>query len=128
MGTNYYWAQKPPCSCCNRPFPKLHIGKASAGWCFALHVYTDMGGPYSLDGWQSLFSIPGSHIEDEYGNIISIAEMLDIITNRKWAHLNNPSGHGGIAGPNNLLRAPIDGSHCIGHGSGTYDLFIGHFS
>ena len=31
-------------------------------------------------------------------------------------------------GPNNLYRHTIDGSFCIGHGEGTWDLFVGDFS
>ena len=40
MGTNYYLSSKP-CSCCGRKDSQRHIGKSSAGWVFALHVYPD---------------------------------------------------------------------------------------
>ena len=66
--------------------------------------------------------------------------MLAIITERSWKrkkfkadgwyssqadfHEKNHSEDG----PNGLLRHKIDGTHCIGHGEGTYDYTIGEFS
>jgi len=47
MGTNYYLVknERPPCPCCERTYvqERLHIGKSSGGWCFALHVIPEMG-------------------------------------------------------------------------------------
>ena len=31
-------------------------------------------------------------------------------------------------GPNGLVRAKINGVHCIGHGEGTWDYITGEFS
>src|SRR5450631_1105933 len=54
MGTNYY-LQLPGCDHCNRAGDRLHIGKSSGGWCFALHVGipngTDPHLPANLDQW-----------------------------------------------------------------------------
>lgn len=27
-----------------------------------------------------------------------------------------------------LIRAKVDGAHCVGHGEGTYDYIVGDFS
>ena len=61
MGTNYYLYQKPDCECCGRPFEPLHIGKSSAGWCFALHIMPEDGISTLLD-WCALWSAPGAFI------------------------------------------------------------------
>lgn len=65
MGTNYYLEPKPPCQCCGRPFEQLHIGKSSAGWCFALHVIPERG-IKDLDDWVRIWSQPEARIVDEY--------------------------------------------------------------
>lgn len=131
MGTNYYFYEKPPCPTCGHAGgERKHIGKSSGGWCFSLHVDPD-DGINSLDDWKHLFAQPGSYIKDEYGDQIPPPEMLEIITNRKWRtqlhgeqfHRENHSQ----PGPNGLLRHQI-GSHCVGHGEGTWDLIRGEFS
>lgn len=152
MGTNYYWHEKPECSCCNRPFDRVHIGKSSAGWVFSLHVYPEghcYGSSYdgeseppqyvdNLDDWIELFNREGSWIEDEYGDKVTIDEMLDCIRNREWPHDRKfPTSrynsfeeflrkNQAVEGPNNLLRHEI-GDHCVGHGEGTWDYLVGYF-
>jgi hypothetical protein len=141
MGTNYYWTEKPPCSCCARPFEKRHIGKSSGGWCFALHVYPG-DGIDDLPDWAIRFHIPNSVITNEYGEEVTPDEMLDVIANREgrsdfagvftggypcrdWQefHTRNASE----PGPKGLLRHKIDSRHCIGHGYGTWDVMVGEF-
>lgn len=147
MGTNYYLHDKPDCECCGRPYEPLHIGKSSAGWCFALHVIPEEG-INSLDDWVKRWSAPGAFIRNEYGDAISTAEMWDAITRRgragrdwddgKWwqgipgfysyaseadFHARNMSERG----PSGLLRARI-GRNCIAHGEGTWDCITGEFS
>lgn len=131
MGTNYYWYQGPPCPHCERNDKPLHIGKSSAGWCFALHIYPE-DGINTYEDWRSKFNVVGSYIEDEYGKTVSVSEMLDIIIDRcsgsrnfsdMWLVMNHA-----CTGPNNLVRSIVDGSHCVGHGKGTWDYFIGEFS
>lgn len=114
MGTNYYLHQKPDCECCGRPFEPLHIGKSSGGWCFALHVMPD-DNINTLDDWRVLWLSPGVYIRNEYGERISVDEMESIITKRKWKH-------------ELMLRHEIDGTHCVGHGEGTWDYISGWFS
>lgn len=140
MGMNYYlrpsrnvlrWFGNP------HPFPswgnclKLHIGKSSAGWCFALHIHPDLG-IHSLGGWKPWFR--RHRIEDETGRRISYKALIDIITDRSW-----PTNAGRFTpeylarnhatpGPNNLLRHRVDGSFCISNGNGTWDLMLGDFS
>jgi len=111
MGTNYYLTEES-CPHCGRSGERLHIGKSSAGWCFALHVTDDIK---SLADWQALWSKPGAKIVDEYGDAFTPEAMLAGITERSWKG-GEPRRH------------PLDGSHCIGHGDGTYDLIPGEFS
>lgn len=138
MGTNYY-IEFPRCSCCGHSEPDYHIGKSSAGWCFALHVDKEKG-INSLEDLKKLF-IQCERIRDEYGMEISKEEMLNVITKRSWAYhrgKNPPASYksqeefyklnSAIEGPNNLLRAKVDGYHCIEHGEGTYDYIVGEFS
>jgi len=150
MGTNYYWVKEDTtCQHCGRRDPdevRLHIGKSSAGWCFGLHVDPSIG-IKSLDDWIERFKT--GFIENEYGDLVSVEDMIDEITVREalisfdsrasiW-NMNNlePMQYRDEAefhrkndserGPNNLLRHRI-GRHCVGHGAGTWDLIVGEFS
>jgi hypothetical protein len=83
-------------------------------------------------------------IKDEYSDTIPFADMMDIITNRKWKstypqpNIGNIKGYKteeeffamnhAVKGPNGLARHKIDGSICSGHGEGTWDLMIREFS
>lgn len=129
MGTNYY-LETECCPSCKRPKDRLHIGKSSGGWCFSLHV--DAGeGITSLADWQTLWSQPEARIVDECGVVITPAEMLRTITDRSWPNKRDVDTryldmNHAVIGPNGLLRHRL-GSHCIGHGEGTYDLLPGEF-
>lgn len=139
MGTNYYYRK-------SSRHEKIHIGKSSGGWCFALHVYNGNEGLFqitlrgikiwptiqSLNDWKKLFEYPGAKITDEYGNEHTPAQMLNVIENRSWAHQREwtPEEYEknqAEPGPNGLVRSKIDGKHCVGHGSGTWDLMVGEF-
>ena len=122
MGTNYYLHEKSDCECCGRPFDPLHIGKSSGGWCFTLHVIPE-DNINTLEDWKLLWNKQGSIIRDEYGSKFAVVEMEDIITNRSWVKNTNKKNQ-----QCNLARHEIDGSHCIGHGEGTWDYVIGEFS
>ena len=136
MGTNYY-LHTNECANCHREDEPLHIGKSSAGWCFGLHVHPDI---QSLEDWKKRWAAPGVTIKDEYGDTVSPDEMERIVTQRgrKSPGLTLPMGYGSIEeflkdnhaaeGPNALLRHDIDGTFCIGHGEGTWDLLVGEFS
>ncbi len=135
MGTNYYLVTDV-CECCRRGADRKHIGKSSAGWCFALRVYPDKWDEpkiLNLAAWQLEWSQPKSKIEDEYGRTVTPEEMLDIIINRGrkdplgWTQLELGQNHA-EQGPNNLARSTVDGRHCIGHGDGPFDLISGEFS
>lgn len=144
MGTNFYLHREPKvCHTCGHDSgpPPLHIGKSSGGWCFSLHVEpSDPDHPHDLDGWITLFNAPTARIEDEYGEVLTPEAMLSRITERSWEREWNktPYGYssweefharnGSQPGPNGLVRHKIDGRHCIGHGSGTWDLIPGYFS
>ncbi len=131
MGTNYY-IEDEKCPHCGRSGERLHIGKSSAGWCFSLHVDDDRK---SLDDWVATWFKPGAVITDEYGKPLTPGEMLSVIAKRGPMDLEKkPIGYSGWAdfhskngsepGPNGMLRSRI-GPHCVGHGSGTWDLIPG---
>lgn len=136
MGTNYYYytPDGPVCPTCGRcdEAEVRHIGKSSGGWVFALHVYPDEG-ICDLDDWRRLFAVPGTWIEDEYGSDVAPDYMLEIITERQGPAASVMGDDGlaanrAVRGPHNLARARVDGTHCIGHGEGTWDLHVGEFS
>lgn len=81
MGTNYYMKKSGACPCCKREHKTLHIGKSSAGWCFALHIMPERG-INDLEDWQKLWNEPGTIIETEYGDQITPEEMTQVITQR----------------------------------------------
>jgi hypothetical protein len=116
MGTNYYLYSNGVCPHCNSALQNnpRHIGKNSGGWCFSLHIYPEEG-IHTLEDWKKLWHQYPSGIKDEYGNVISTTELEEIITERSW--------QGDFP-----LRSEIDGVHCIGHGSGTWDYIVGDFT
>lgn len=126
MGTNYY-LEGPLCPTCGRGPESLHIGKSSCGWCFALHVTDEIE---SLEDWQVEWKKPGRVIKNEYGDTVSAAEMLEIITKRRgggW-DAQELKENSAVRGPNGLARHRVDRFHCVGHGSGTWDLIASEFS
>lgn len=132
MGTNFYWHRGDPCESCHREWPEKHIGKSSAGWCFALQVYPEEG-IHDLADWETLWATPGSYITNEYGDREPVAGMLHIISVRKWKRDGQDlwslaRENDALIGPNGLLRHRVDNRHCIGHGAGTWDLMAGEFS
>ena len=149
MGTNYYLKTAPD----NVPAAfadlfdgeKLHIGKSSAGWCFALHVMPERG-IHDLGDWRLLLEL--GQIENEYGDRVTVVDMLAKIRDRMWTprHGGAPLTNEGLTvgsrylsqedfhrqnhsepGSNGLLRSRLD-SHCIAHGAGTWDCIVGEFS
>jgi hypothetical protein len=129
MGTNYY-LREDACQHCGRSDERLHIGKSSAGWCFALHVIPEEG-INSLDDWRIRWT--KGRIFDEYGTEVSPDDLNDRITHRGraepsgWTPRDYAENHA-EPGPNNMARHKIDGRHCVGHGEGTWDLIAGEFS
>lgn len=111
MGTNYYIRFKP-CEYCGKSEDEYHIGKSSYGWVFTLHVDPHRN-ILTLEDIKKMWDQPDAKIYDEYDDKIEKEEMLNIITKRKH--------------PKGLLRHDIDGTHCIGHGDGTYDFVKGEF-
>jgi len=132
MGTNYYLTATV-CPCCKQPTAEnKHIGKSSAGWVFALHVYPEEG-INDLPDWKEKWSADGATITDEYGKIITPAEMFDVVMARYGARDRKDQDdswyacNGAERGPYRLARAKI-GRHCIAHGLGTYSCHTGDFS
>lgn len=143
MGTNYYVSTAPCEHCGVSKYDNLHIGKSSAGWAFMLHVYPALG-ISSFRDWMKILSADKTIIRDEYDNYVSFSEMVQCIVSRinlfpmtdakarlegymdlqtfldrNGAELDEEYG---------LLRARVDGTHCIKRGSGPYDYFVGDFS
>lgn len=128
MGTNYYWYANPPCSTCGRNDPPLHIGKSSAGWCFSLHVIPEEN-INSLEDWKIRWR--RGVIKDEYERVVSLEEMLRIITKRFWPK-RKLSAHWleqnlAVQGPRGLVRTR-PGFRGVEAGPGTWDLVKGEFS
>lgn len=151
MSTNYY-IQYRDCACCGAVGKRIHLGKSSIGWTFALRVSPDKG----INDLNDIISLlksectslkhPSSRgrLIDEYGTEISIDQFVQRVTDRRnekritegWTsfgsglqteeqfHLLNHSERG----PNGLLRRKIDGHFVIGHGEGTWDLLSVDFS
>ena len=132
MGTNYYWYESEDCPHCHRSGERKHIGKSSAGWVFALHVYPDEG-ITDLSDWIDRFFV-SPKIADEYGRTVPVAEMLEtiLLRGRKDGHPKNFPWAENYAtpGPRGLVRAdtrrPFGGT--IRHGAGTWDCHTGDFS
>jgi hypothetical protein len=131
MGTNYYWHEKPECSHCGREFEGVHIGKSSGGWCFSLHVYPN-DNINDWPDWKERLCQPGSHIRNEYGERVTLEEMVAIVTKRAWKSPGTrdvqylTSNHA-AEGPYGLMRHAI-GHGTIAHGEGTWDLLDCDFS
>ena len=131
MGTNYYLHDETDkCAHCGHvPKESWHIGKSSAGWCFALHVYPESweeGKPKSLADWQAEWSKPGRVIRDEYGSAVTPEEMMDCITNRRWKREVWQRLDYARQGPHGLWRSTYNAS--APDDDGTYDLVTGYFS
>lgn len=150
MGTNYYLMENV-CSHCGKAEREKHIGKSSAGWCFALHVYPSEG-IYDLLDWKALIYDSQNQIRDEYGAMLEGETMMAIIAERKWNRVwgkEPPAGYDSEAqfhavnfserGPNGLIRHKVQQSRimderqsftngCIAHGAGTWDCLVGEFS
>jgi hypothetical protein len=128
MGTNYHLKTSDP----RFSDPEaVHIGKSSGGWCFMLHIYPELR-ICTLDDWRPL--IEAGSITDSNGVYTAPDTMLRIITERSWAPQPDSftpqrlAANHATPGPNGLLRQQIDGTHCVGHGEGTWDLMVGVFS
>lgn len=134
MGTNYYSAKLLGNFRNDLRLDELidiiHIGKSSFGWCFALHVIPERG-INDITGWTQYLLNSERIIINEYNDIISYEELLNIITNRRndtvcpWSYEMYQLNHA-QPGPNNLIRHSIGGD-CVGHGEGTWDYIKSEF-
>ena len=87
MGTNYYVNKKPDLVDILRGEEdlELHLGKSSAGWCFSLRIYPEMG-LVNLETWYKFLSKGRITITDEYGTTHDIDDVIHRITKRSWKH------------------------------------------
>lgn len=77
-----------------------------------MHVNPE-NGIHDLPDILTRFDNKGGRIVNEYGDVVSVTQFLEVVSER--------------SGKGPLVRAKIDGS-CIGYGAGTWDLIIGDFS
>ena len=78
MGMNY--STRPTCgqACGLGVVPGLHIGKASAGWRFGLHVIPERG----LTSWPAWLTFLAAYevvIVDENGARVELSELVAIV-------------------------------------------------
>lgn len=137
MGTNYYVE-----SHAFKSRRRKHLGKSSSGWTFALHVYPELG----INSFEDWFSIlrDATKIVNEYGDSLTLDQMLKIITEREAPDPNRFSKPLGLLhysswddfleanhaerGPNGLARVRLGEPYCLSHGTGTWDCLTGDFS
>lgn len=95
MGTNYRMTRQLCEHCGNTQ--ELHIGKASAGWVFALRVYPDNPLlPHDLNDWRKLWNRDGVIITTEYGERILPDEMDRRVAERREYGLRRHTHLGGL--------------------------------
>ena len=100
------------CPHCGR-HERLHIGKSSAGWCFAVNVHPDRG-IETWEAWKDLLTQSKATIINEYDEPVSLDELIYNVENRSH--------------PNGLKRHEVDGRYCVSNGVGTWDCLTGDFS
>lgn len=137
MGTNYYVKNSGvKCDHCgHESAPDLHIGKSSGGWYFSLHVIPESG-LNTLEDWKSYLEIDGNEIVNEYNELLSVEEFLEIVTDRgrdctlddleilsRYITIHTDTEIGNYS----LFRPKIDGNHCLGHGE-VWSYITGNFS
>lgn len=139
MGTNYYFVQNV-CAHCQRGDERLHIGKSSFGWVFALHVRSDRDFdhryPEDLEGWRKRWAQPDSYIVNEYGDLVHPSNMEQTVSGRTgkvgepnpWSEHATRANYAEWDEKVGLFRTVPDGIHCVANGKGTWDLHIGDFS
>ena len=140
MGTNYYLKKAPDLFGIlkSEQAETLHIGKSSGGWVFSLRVHPEHG-INSLRDWYRLFRKRRNQITNEYDEVISCQDMLDVIMKRSWHGRSDTfpnkwydseeqflRQNQAVLGPNNLLRHR-ENSYTK-HGPGTWDLIDQEFS
>ena len=125
MSTNYYAHIN-----LGGPVVKLHIGKSSAGWCFALCVHPEHG-INSLADWRTVWEQPQVTIVDEYGDVWTVADLVDTITNREWRGIHDARwwlDNRAVDGPRGLARQTYHATPPPDPANDTYTLISGEFS
>lgn len=106
MGTNYYTAPKPPCSCCERPYEGHHIGKSSYGWAWLWAMLPDTSADDTTESvWWSLLEAPdATGIVDEYGRPVTVAELREIVESKRGGQVLTRENIGGYYDPTSYER------------------------
>lgn len=72
-------------------FIRINIGKSSSGWKFCLHIYPNHN-INSFKDWHDILKIDEYMIVDEYNNVISLNEMINIITKKPKVYKKEDAG------------------------------------
>lgn len=130
MSTNHYAIIK-------HASDKIHVGKSSASWVYALRVFPDgvNFGPKgrikirNLEDWMELFLDPRVHVINEYNHRISVFNMIKIIAKRpRWERKKRTAGAYEFYDEEVGLWRMRPGMYgVIANGPGTWDLHDDYF-
>lgn len=70
---------------------RINIGKSSSGWKFCLHIYPNHN-INSFKDWHDILKNDEYIIVDEYNNVISLNEMINIITKKPGVYKKEDAG------------------------------------
>lgn len=102
MGTNYYAVheESSPCRHCagtGKETVQIHIGKSSQGWTFTFSApsalemeSTGVATPIdSYQGWLAYLSDPKVKIVDEYAELMTVEEFMELVRAKKSERNNH---------------------------------------
>jgi hypothetical protein len=122
---------------------RYHIGKSSAGWVFVLHEideydwppahddYSGLARPVDWPTWLALLSESWVTIRDEYGDEISLDDMIKLVTGRARRDGGSTSDMGSDSRWDpavGLWRTGRDSRRERAVAGQTYDIASGEFS
>jgi hypothetical protein len=85
---------------------ELHFGKSSGGWVFTVRQHPDHG-LFTLYDWMALLTSPYNTVSDEYGNVIAVIDLLNVVINRTGTQ-RGPVTHGKTRGEGSWDYANYD--------------------
>lgn len=125
VGTNYYLhgtGCENACKHCAE-VDVQHLGKSSAGWRFGFYAPPEWGREHAHTVWLANVETVitnGGHIEDEYGQRVTLKELLELIKNKQHlrSHLDpRPDERASWAGRNMAdLYDSLQKSHFLSYG------------
>jgi len=100
MGTNYDY-HVDVCQHCKRSKQSFHIGKSSGGWTFTFQAFHSHETPFvlvneditdpvcSFSDWKKIFNLVPGEIRDEYGEVVSVKDFVELVEFKKTAKYNH---------------------------------------